>query len=100
MQNGRVDPKSIHALTVQARPGRQALALVWDFWKAYGEKIAFYQTTVILLVIYTVIVGPIALIGRLTGHHFLPQLPASAATLWHPTSMGRAADLAELKKQG
>jgi hypothetical protein len=73
---------------------------VWDFWKAYAEKIAFYQTTVILSVIYAVVVGPISLIGRLARHQFLPERPPNAGSFWHAAHMGRIAGIEELKKQG
>jgi len=79
---------------------RCVLRVIWDYWVAYGEKIAYYQTTVILSLIYLIIVGPIGLIGRLTGHQFLPQFARTAPTLWHPAHMGRIASIDELKQQG
>jgi len=102
MQNGKVQAQDLGVATASpgapARPA--AWRVVWDFWKAYGEKTAFYQTTVILGVIYVVIVGPIAAIGRLTGHQFLPRFAAGAPSFWHPAQMGRIAGIEELKKQG
>ncbi len=76
------------------------LRIIGRFWQAYAEKIAFYQTLVILSVIYVVVVGPIWLVGRLTGHQFLPSLPAGAATFWRPAHMGRISNPDELRKQG
>jgi hypothetical protein len=73
--------------------------LVWDFWKAYAEKIGHYQTAAILTLIYWLVVGPIWLVGRVTGHHFLPSNTSKALTFWRPAAMGRgSAD--DIKKQG
>jgi len=102
MQNGRVEASDLPArpAPVLAASGRRVLAVIWEFWKAYAEKIAHYQTLVILSLIYVLVVGPIAAIGRLTGHRFLPLDPPAARTFWHPAHMGRIANIAELKKQG
>lgn len=103
MQNGRVsahDLQATKAATPAASGPRQALALIWEFWKAYAERIAFFQTSVILTIIYVIVAGPIAAIGRLTGHHFLPMSPRNAPTFWHPAHMGRITGIDELKKQG
>jgi len=75
------------------------LRVIWDFWKAYAEKIGHYQTLAVLAIIYCIVVGPIWLVGRITGHRFLPQFAAKAPTFWHPASMGRAS-LDEMKRQG
>ena len=103
MQNGRVRSPEL-APVAAAHPARRgmppALRLVWEFWKAYAEKIAFYQTAVILTAIYGVVVGPIWLFGRITGHRFLPGHARTAASFWYPAQMGRFAGLDELKKQG
>lgn len=74
--------------------------IILNFWQAYAEKIAFYQTGVILTVIYVVIVGPIWLMSRLIGHQFLPILPKGAPSFWRPAHMGRIASIDELRKQG
>ncbi len=76
------------------------LRIIGRFWQAYAEKIAFYQTTVILTAIYVIVVGPIWAIGRLTGHQFLPSLPHTAPSFWRPAQMGRISSPAELRKQG
>ena len=81
------------------RGWRGALALAWDFWKAYAEKIGHYQTAAILTIVYGLVVGPIWLVGRATGHRFLPLFSRKAPTFWHHTSMGRSS-LADLKRQG
>jgi hypothetical protein len=75
------------------------LRVVWEFWKAYAEKIGHYQTAAILTVIYYVVVGPIWLVGRVTGHNFLPLFPAKSSSFWHEASMGRE-PVEEMKKQG
>jgi hypothetical protein len=103
MQNGRVsahDLQATKAATPAASGLRQALALIWEFWKAYAERIAFFQTNVILTIIYVIVAGPISAIGRLTGHHFLPMSPRNAPTFWQPAHMGRITGIDELKKQG
>lgn len=73
--------------------------LVWDFWKAYAEKIGHYQTAAILTLIYWLVVGPIWLVGRLTGHSFFPSHQAKARSFWNAASMGRET-VDELEKQG
>ncbi len=106
MQNGKVRTEKLATGATGATrspPAPRAPGvgrLIWDFWKAYAEKIAFYQTTVILGAIYVVVVGPIWAIGRLSGHQFLPLLPKAAPSFWHPAHMGRVAAIDELKKQG
>ncbi len=87
--------------------------IAWDFWKAYAEKIGHYQTLVILAAIYCLVVGPIWLVGRVTGHRFLPSNTAKASgmrgtrttahsgpvTFWRAAAMGLAR-LDDMKKQG
>jgi Saxitoxin biosynthesis operon protein SxtJ len=79
--------------------GPYALRVVWHFWKAYAEKIGHYQTAAILSFVYALIVGPIWLVGRLTGHRFIPTFPARAPSFWYKASMGHAS-LDEMAKQG
>jgi hypothetical protein len=102
MQNGKVGNQELAALGTPPAPVKPSGIgrTIWEFWKAYAERVALYQTLVILSVIYILIVGPIAAIGRLTGHQFLPLRVTNPTTLWQPAHMGRIASLDELKKQG
>jgi hypothetical protein len=93
--NGRPAPADLTQQgTTPAAAKRSRLgpfAVLWQFWKDYAEKIAHYQTAVLLTIIYYLIAGPTALLARLVGHRFLPQLPGSAPTLWYDTEMGTSA---------
>jgi hypothetical protein len=80
--------------------GRQGgWAFLWQFWKDYAERIAHFQTAVLLAIIYLLIAGPTALLARLVGHRFLPQLPRGADTFWHEAIMGRSTESAEYRRQ-
>ena len=103
-KNGRPAPADITSPSItlaSARKGSRLgpFELIWQFWKDYAEKIAHYQTAVLLSLIYYLVAGPTALLARLTGHRFLPQLPKSAPTFWHETDMGRPADPQQYLKQ-
>lgn len=76
------------------------LRLVWIFWKAYAEKVGFYETLVVLTAIYGLVVAPISLLARLFRHRFLPVRPRDATTFWYETRMGTATALKDLSKQG
>ena len=104
--NGRPAPADVTgpATTLAAhrreRPPRLGpFEVVWQFWKDYAEKIAHYQTAVLLTAIYYGIAGPTALLARLVGHRFLPQKPSNADTFWYPTEMGRFKDPQEYLRQ-
>ena len=43
------------------------LSWVFEVWKAYAHRAATYQTEVLLTLVYLVILGPFALLGRLFG---------------------------------
>ena len=49
--------------------------LLWDAWKAYAHRAAGYQTRVLLVVVYWVVLGPGALIGRLFSSRLLDLNP-------------------------
>ncbi len=98
-QAASLQPELDSATSEPGGSGR-SLGVVWEFWKAYAEKIAFYQTTALLSAIYLLVVGPISLVGRVVSHHFLPMRPKRARTFWHGVLMGSATDLSELRKQG
>lgn len=103
--NGRPAPIDITGPSVAlARPAKKRSRLgpfevVWQFWKDYAEKIAHYQTAVLLAAIYYLIAGPTALLARLTGHRFLPERPPAAPTFWYDSDMGRPADPGQYLKQ-
>jgi len=102
--NGRATPidvtgPSVMLATTHKRSRLGPFEVVWQFWKDYAEKIAHYQTAFLLTLIYYVIAGPTALLGRLTGHNFLPERPHSAATFWYDSDMGRPADPQQYLRQ-
>lgn len=102
--NGRAAPAELAGPTVTLASTRKRSRLgpfevVWQFWKDYAEQIAHFQTALLLTIIYYIIAGPTALLGRLTGHQFLPERPASAATFWYDSDMGRPADPQQYLKQ-
>lgn len=41
--------------------------LLWQAWKAYAHRAASYQTRVVLTVVYVLVLGPGAVLGRLVG---------------------------------
>ena len=41
--------------------------LLWQAWKAYAHRAASYQTHVLLTVVYVLVLGPGAVLGRLVG---------------------------------
>jgi len=43
------------------------LSWVLEVWKAYAHRAATYQTQVLLTLVYLVILGPFAMVGRLFG---------------------------------
>jgi hypothetical protein len=103
--NGRPAPGDVHGASVTIAPAvkRSRLgpfAVVWQFWKDYGELIAHYQTGLLLTVIYYLVAGPTAILARITGHQFLPHLARSAPTFWYDAEMGRpTADPRQYLKQ-
>jgi hypothetical protein len=102
--NGRPAPADLAGPTstmvaVKQRSRLGPFEVVWQFWKDYAEQIAHYQTAVLLTIIFYGIAGPTALLARLAGHRFLPELPRSAATFWYDTDMGRPADPGQYLRQ-
>jgi hypothetical protein len=55
------------------------LGWIVEVWTAYAHRAATYQTRVLLTVVYAVILGPAALIGRLFGARLL-DLSSSGST--------------------
>ena len=72
--------------------------LLWDAWKAYAHRAAGYQTRVLLVVVYWVVLGPGALIGRLFSARLLDLNPGPGNSSW----LARGSDeptLAALRRQ-
>ena len=73
------------------------VAWVVEVWKAYAHRAASYQTRVLLTLVYLVILGPAALLGRLFGAQLI-DLSATPGSTW----LTRAAPehtLADLRRQ-
>jgi hypothetical protein len=66
------------------------LAWIGEVWTAYAHRAATYQTRVLLNVVYAVVLGPAALLGRLFGARLMdltPPSPSAPSTLLvRPTS--------------
>lgn len=45
--------------------------VMWQAWKAYSHRAGGYQTIVLLSLVYFLVLGPSALIARLTGTRLL-----------------------------
>jgi hypothetical protein len=100
--DGPVPPGDMVLSQATILPGKRrqgGWAFLWQFWKDYAERIAHYQTAVLLAIIYLFIAGPTALLARLVGHRFLPQLPDNADTFWHEAIMGSSTEPAEYRRQ-
>ncbi len=68
--------------------------LLWDAWKAYAHRAGGYQTRVL----YWVVLGPGALIGRLFSARLLDLNPGPGKSSW----LARGSDeptLAALRRQ-
>lgn len=96
-----VDPadRSVTLPSPQKPSRLGSFEVVWQFWKDYGEKVAHYQAGLLLAAIYYLVAAPTALLGRLAGHRFLPNLPSTAPTFWYDTDMGRASDPQQYLRQ-
>jgi hypothetical protein len=55
--------------------------LLWQAWKAYAHRAASYQSSVLLSLAYALVLGPAALLARLSGARLL-DLRASGPTSW------------------
>jgi hypothetical protein len=55
--------------------------LVWEAWKAFAHRASSYQTRVILIVVYLLVLGPAASVGRLFGARLL-DLESIDASRW------------------
>ena len=58
------------------------LRKLWALWKAFAHRLGRVQTAVLLSLIYHVAVGPLGLLGRLSGRDLLGLKPAPGASYW------------------
>jgi hypothetical protein len=56
------------------------LRWIVEVWTAYGHRAASYQTRVLLTLVYGVVLGPAALLGRALGARLL-DLSGTSSTL-------------------
>ena len=61
---------------------RTSLRPYFRLWKAYGERIAHYQSILLLTLVYFVVVGPTAILARLVGKRFLPSTFGTRGSDW------------------
>jgi hypothetical protein len=57
------------------------LGWLLEAWKAYAHRAASYQTRVLLMLVYVVVLGPAALMGRAFGTRLL-DLDAGPSSTW------------------
>ena len=55
---------------------------LWEAWKAYAERAGGYQAQVLLSLVYFLVLGPSALIGRLAGAKLLDLDRRPRASYW------------------
>jgi hypothetical protein len=56
------------------------LSWVLEVWKAYAHRSASYQTGVLLTLVYFVILGPFATLGRVFGAKLMDLSPHGGST--------------------
>ncbi len=56
------------------------LSWVVEVWKAYAHRAATYQTAVLLTLVYFVILGPFATLGRVFGAKLMDLSPKGGST--------------------
>ena len=57
------------------------LSWVLEVWKEYAHRAATYQTQVLLTLVYFVILGPFAFLGRLFGAKLM-DLSSKGGSTW------------------
>ena len=80
----------------QSSPGLRATFA--RAWRAYTHRGGAYQTTVLASLVYYVLVGPSAFVGRLFGAKLLDAGPRKAPSYWLERPE-RKMDLAEAERQ-
>jgi hypothetical protein len=56
--------------------------LLWRAWKAYAQRAGSYQTRTLLTLVYLIVLGPFASLGRLFGARLLDLKSTSSASSW------------------
>lgn len=72
--------------------------LLWDGWNAYAHRAGGYQAQVMLSLVYFLVLGPSALISRLTGNPLLDVDRRRRASYWIKRT-SEAPTLASLERQ-
>jgi hypothetical protein len=72
------------------------LRWIAQVWTAYAHRAATYQTRVLLTLVYLVVLGPAALLGRLFGARLLDLSGTSSTLIPRPQS---DKSLAALRRQ-
>ena len=69
------------------------LRWIVEVWTAYAHRAATYQTRVLLTLVYLVVLGPAALLGRLFGSRLLDLSGTSSTWMQRPRPEKTLADL-------
>ena len=56
--------------------------LLWDGWTAYAKRAGGYQGQVLLTIVYYVVLGPSAIVSRLTGNRLLDLDARPRGSYW------------------
>jgi hypothetical protein len=56
--------------------------LLWRAWTAYAHRAGSYQTRALLTLVYLLVLGPFARLGRLTGARLLDVQAGPGASSW------------------
>jgi hypothetical protein len=64
--------------------------LFWEAWQAYAHRAGGYQTRVLLVVVYWLVLGPGVLVARLFSARLLDLSPRSGQTSWQVRPPGDA----------
>jgi hypothetical protein len=57
---------------------------LWEAWKAYSHRAGSYQAEVLLSLVYFLVLGPSAIIARLTGTKLLDLSTRPQPSYWKP----------------
>jgi hypothetical protein len=75
------------------------LGWLFEVWKAYARRAGSYQTRVVLVAVYAVIVGPAARIGGVFGSRLLDIDRTPHSTWARRTGQSELKSLAALRRQ-
>lgn len=62
------------------------LKLLYQYWIKLGKILGFITTTIILIVTYVVMIGPMSLFLRALGKDLLDKRIGDGITFWNPRS--------------